>query len=705
MAELLLELLSEEIPARMQGRAAADLKRLVTTALDEARLGFETAESYVTPRRLTLVIDGLPPAQRDITEERKGPRVGAPDKAIEGFLRGAGLEAIEQCEVREIKGNAFYFATTAKQGEATTAVLPGLILGAMDALPWPKSMRWGAGARRWVRPLHQILAVFGDKVPDPSHIHLKLLLTTGSDLPEHLLFRASTVGHRFMSSGEIHVSSFGDYRAKLRRAYVMLDPAERREVIRSGAGALAAAEGLTLEEDEALLDEVTGLVEWPVPLLGRIDDAYMGLPAEVLSTVMRAHQRYFALVDGEGRLAPRFVVVANIVAEDGGAAIVAGNERVLRARLADAQFFWDQDRRNSLASRTPALKNVVFHAKLGTLDEKVDRIQALAADLGAYIPDADRDRIRSAARLAKADLITEMVGEFPELQGVMGRYYALRDGEHADVAQAIAEHYSPLGPGDRCPTAPVSVAVALADKIDTLVGFFAIGERPTGSKDPYALRRAALGVIRLVLENGLRLRLGPVFHAAGHLYAETAAQSKGELLAEGLLEFFADRLKVHLRARGVRHDLVSAVFALGGEDDLVRLLARVEALAAFLGSEDGANLLVAHNRAANIVAIEEKKGVASYDGAPDPALFEAAAERALAHALSDAVDRCRPLLEDEDYAGVMGAMATLRRPLDAFFESVTVNCEDPALRENRLKLLSRIPATLGEVADFSKIEG
>ncbi len=695
MAELLLELLSEEIPARMQSRAAADLKRLVTVALEGSRLGFESAECYVTPRRLTLVVDGLPHAQPDITEERKGPRVGAPEKAIEGFLRSAGLEAIEQCEVREIKGNAFHFATTAKRGEATAAVLPGLILGAMDALSWPKSMRWGAGERRWVRPLHGIAAVFAGEV----------LAGRWDEGANDLEFVYQTRGHRFLAAGPIAFTDFADYRAKLRRAYVMLDPAERREVIEAGASALAAAEGLALQEDEALLDEVAGLVEWPVPLLGRIDDAYMGLPAEVLSTVMRAHQRYFALIDGEGRLAPRFVVVANIAAADGGAAIVAGNERVLRARLADAQFFWDQDRRNSLASRTPALKNVVFHAKLGTLDEKVDRIQALAADLGAAIPGADRDRIRSAARLAKADLITEMVGEFPELQGVMGRYYALRDGEHADVAQAIAEHYSPLGPNDSCPTAPVSVAVALADKIDTLVGFFAIGQRPTGSKDPYALRRAALGVIRLVLENGLRLRLGPVFRASGHLYAETAADSKGEPLADGLLEFFADRLKVHLHERGVRHDLVSAVFALGGEDDLVRLLARVEALAAFIGSEDGANLLVAYNRAANIVAIEEKKDAAPYDGAPNPALFEAAEERALARALSDAVDRCGPLLEEEDFAGVMGAVAALRRPVDAFFDTVTVNCEDPALRENRLKLLSRIPATLGEVADFSKIEG
>ena len=571
--------------------------------------------------------------------------------------------------------------------------------------------------------MHSILAVFDsqqlegvfrlghsdDEAPTEAGFSTNLAgvptLEDEGHTENYLEYGSKTTGHRFMAPDVFPVLSFDDYQNKLVDAFVMLDREARKAAIAEGAGGLAAAEGLTVVDDPGLLDEVAGLVEWPVPLMGRIDARFMDLPPEVLSTAMRTHQKYFAVEDSDGTLAPRFVVVANIVAADGGSAVVAGNERVLRARLADARFFWNQDRRDSLASRAPALKNVVFHAKLGTLDEKVDRIQALAADLGAYIPDADRDRIRSAARLAKADLITEMVGEFPELQGVMGRYYALRDGEHADVAQAIAEHYSPLGPGDRCPTAPVSVAVALADKIDTLVGFFAIGERPTGSKDPYALRRAALGVIRLVLENGLRLRLGPVFHAAGHLYAETAAQSKGELLAEGLLEFFADRLKVHLRARGVRHDLVSAVFALGGEDDLVRLLARVEALAAFLGSEDGANLLVAHNRAANIVAIEEKKGVASYDGAPDPALFEAAAERALAHALSDAVDRCRPLLEDEDYAGVMGAMATLRRPLDAFFESVTVNCEDPALRENRLKLLSRIPATLGEVADFSKIEG
>ncbi|MBT5413573.1 MAG: glycine--tRNA ligase subunit beta [Rhodospirillaceae bacterium] len=696
MAEFLLELLSEEIPARMQARAAEDLKRLVTDGLKEARLGFGRAEAFVTPRRLALVVDELPDRQPDLEEERKGPRVGAPDKAIQGFLGSVGLESTDQCEIRKIKGSEFYFAVREAPGRATAEILAELAESALRGLPWPKSMRWGALSARYVRPLHGILAIL-----DGKPLSGAFDLGNGVSLP----FGDSSCGHRFMAPEPFSVTSFEDYRNKLRAAHVMLDREERKAAIAEGAGALAGAENLSVVQDPALLDEVAGLVEWPVPLMGRIDDRFMGLPPEVLSTAMRAHQKYFALRDADGGLAPRFVVIANIQAADGGAAVAAGNERVLRARLADARFFWDQDRRNSLASMAPALKNVVFHAKLGTLDEKVDRLQALAADLAGRIPGADRDKTRSAARLCKADLVSEMVGEFPELQGLMGRYYALADGEAEEVAGAIRDHYSPLGPGDACPTAPVSVAVALADKIDTLVGFWAIGETPTGSKDPYALRRAALGVIRLILENGLRLGLSDIFHKAAHLHAETAGQVRGEVVADGLLEFFADRLKVHLREQGVRHDLVAAVFALGGEDDLVRLLARVEALAAFLAAEDGANLLTAYRRAANIVGIEAKKEGAALEGAPDPALYAEAQEKALGAALDEAAGAFETAFADEDFAASMTAMARLRAPVDAFFEGVTVNSDDPALRANRLRLLSRIGDTLGRVADFSRIEG
>jgi glycyl-tRNA synthetase beta chain len=696
MAEFLLELLSEEIPARMQARAAEDLKRLVTDGLKEARLGFDRAEAFVTPRRLALIVDGLPARQPDLEEERKGPRVGAPDKAIQGFLGSVGLESIKQCEIREIKGSEFYFAVRKAEGRETGDVLADQVGSALNGLSWPKSMRWGALSARYVRPLQGILAIF-----DGKPLSGAFDLGAGTSLA----FGNTTRGHRFMAPEPFPVLSFDDYRNKLHAAFVMLDREERKAAILEGAGAQAGSEGLSVTPDSGLLDEVAGLVEWPVPLMGRIDDRFMDLPPEVLSTAMRTHQKYFAVEDGDGGLAPRFVVVANIDAADGGTAVVAGNERVLRARLSDARFFWDQDRRDSLASRAPALRTVVFHAKLGTLDEKVDRLQALAADIAGHVPGANRDKTRSAARLCKADLVSQMVGEFPELQGLMGRYYALADGEDQAVADAIRDHYSPLGPGDACPTEPVSVSVALADKIDTLVGFWAIDEKPTGSKDPYALRRAALGVIRLMLENGLRLGLSDIFHKAAHLHAETAGQIRGEVVADSLLEFFADRLKFHLREKGVRHDLVAAVFALGGEDDLVRLLARVQALAAFLAAEDGANLLTAYRRAANIVGIESKKGGGALRGPPDPALYAEAVEKALGVALDDASGAFEAALADEDFAAAMAAMARLRAPVDAFFEGVTVNSDDPALRANRLRLLSRIGDTLERVADFSKIEG
>ncbi|MCP5366592.1 MAG: glycine--tRNA ligase subunit beta [Hyphomicrobiales bacterium] len=698
MAELLLELLSEEIPARMQARAAADLQRLVCDGLKEAGLEFARADAFATPRRLALVVDGLPAATPDISEERRGPRADAPEKAIEGFLRGSGITR-DQAVERETPKGTFLFAVIEKKGQATRQVLAQVLPKAMAALPWPKSMRWADRPGRWVRPLHRIVALFDGAV-------------VGFDF-NGLRSGNTTLGHRFLAVGEIPVTGFDDYRTRLRAAKVVLDPAERRAIILDRARELAAAEGLVLGDEPALLDEVAGLVEWPVPLVGRIDAAFMDVPAEALVTSMKSHQKYFPLHDGDGNLAARFVVVANTETRDGNAQVVAGNERVLRARLSDAKFFWDQDRRRTLESRAPKLAEITFHAKLGTVAERAERMAALARDLCRHVPGADPDTAARAAHLAKCDLVSEMVGEFPELQGVMGRYYALNDGEPADVARAVAEHYAPQGPGDACPTAPVSVAVALAEKLDTLAGFWAIGEKPTGSKDPYALRRAALGVIRLIIENGLRLSLSAVLERAYWLYDDTHADFESVVdagvepsaVVADAVSFFADRLKVHLREQGVRHDHIDAVFALGGEDDLVRLLARVAALGDFLASDDGANLLTAYRRAANILRIEEKKDGASYESEADPALFEQDEEAALAAALADSGARARAALDAENFAGAMAALAMLRAPVDSFFDHVTVNCEDARVRANRLRLLSRIRAGLGGVADFSKIEG
>lgn len=695
MAELLLELFSEEIPARMQARASDDLKRLVTDRLKEAGLAFTEANAFATPRRLTLVVDGLPLAQPDVTEEKRGPRVGAPDQAVQGFLKSAGLTSLDQCEKRDTGKGEFWFAVVKKKGVKTAALLPGLLAASFAALPWPKSMRWAGHQYRWVRPLHSIVATFDGAVLDG-----------GVDLGGSAIrFGNVTRGHRFHDPREIEVAGFADYKVKLRESYVIVDPAERRAAIKAQTDKLAAAEGLSVKPDEALLDEVTGLVEWPAALMGRIDEQFMEIPPEVLTTSMRVNQKYFSLLDKSGKLAPRFLVVANMETKDGGKAIVAGNERVLRARLSDAKFFWDQDRKVKLEERVPALKDIIFHARLGTVADKISRIQTLAAELAAYIPGADVDQVRSAALLAKADLTTGMVGEFPELQGVMGRYYAMHEGEKQAVADAIAEHYAPLGPADRCPTAPASVAVALADKIDSLVGFFAIDEKPTGSKDPFALRRAALGVIRLIIENRLRLPLSRVFAAAAGPYRNEGMLSDTVAMRQSLLDFFADRLKVALREKGVRHDLISAVFALGGEDDLVRLLARVDALRKFLDSEDGANLLVAYRRASNIVRIEEKKDGKTYNSGVDVALLRQGEEKALHQGLVTSGDVGGRALDGEDFTGAMAALAQLRRPVDAFFDKVTVNCDEVELRANRLRLLSEIRATLNRVADFSQIEG
>ena len=679
MPELLLEILSEEIPARMQARAADDLRRLVCDGLKSAGLTFDKAEAFATPRRLTLVVDGIPEMQPDVSEEKKGPAVGAPEQAIAGFLKSAGLASVDACEVRDVKGKPTYFVVREIKGRPATEVLKEVIEAALAALPWAKSMRWADHALRWVRPIHGLVCLFkGAAVP------VALGPVTAFN---------QTHGHRFLSAEPFTVTDFADYRKKLAAAHVMLCASERRAQILADAERLATDAGLCLRPDEGLLAEVAGLVEWPVTLMGSIDAAFMELPAEVLVTTMRTNQKYFTLEDKDGTLAPKFIVVSNMAAADGGAAIVAGNERVLRARLSDAQFFWDQDRKVRLASSAPGLKDIVFHAKIGTLDEKLDRIEALAAELARLVPGADIDQVRSAARLCKCDLVAGMVFEFPELQGVMGRYYALADGEGTEVADAIRDHYSPLGPNDACPTQPVSVCVALADKLDTLVGFWTIDEKPTGSKDPFALRRAALGVIRLILENGLRLSLLDVFAKAG-----------GEKVAGDLLAFFADRLKVHLKEKGTRHDHIDAVFA-DGEDDFVRLLARVDALGAFLSSDDGANLLVAYKRAANILKIEEKKDGASYAGAADAGLLAQAEEKALHAALAEVAGKTAPLIEKEDFAAVMGQLATLRAAVDAFFDHVTVNADDGKTRQNRLRILSGIRATMEAVADFSKIEG
>ncbi|PCI37717.1 MAG: glycine--tRNA ligase subunit beta [Rhodospirillaceae bacterium] len=587
--------------------------------------------------------------------------------------------SIDDCEQREIKGKTFYFAVIEKKGLPTTDVLTSVLEAAFDGLPWPKSMRWGKGTKRWVRPLHNILALFNGEVVNVTYANVEA--------------NGLTFGHRFLNPDAITVADFADYKTKLNDAHVMLDAADRRASILEQSEKLAADAGLSVKPDEGLLQEVTGLVEWPVVLLGNIDESFMELPPEVLTDTMKVHQKYFSLLKADGSLSANFMTVANQVATDGGKAITLGNERVLRARLSDAKFFWDQDRKSTLRSRCRKLKDIVFHAKLGSLAEKVLRMEQLAGTL-ADATGADKAQAQMAAHLCKCDLVTGMVTEIPEVQGVIGRYYALNDGLDLAIANAISEHYSPVGPNDVCPTAPVSVAVSLADKIDTLVGFWLIDEKPTGSKDPFALRRAALGVIRLIIENKLRIKLLDVFNKAG-----------GETIAADLLAFFADRLKVHLKSEGVRHDLIDAVFAVGGEDDLVRLLARGEALSAFVGSDDGGNLLAAHKRAANILRIEQKKDGMTYSGTADEALFEQDEEHALFAALNGAGGEGQALAQSEKFEDAMVALAELRGPLDNFFEDVMVNVDDKKVRNNRLLLLSQILMVMGEIADFSKIEG
>jgi glycyl-tRNA synthetase beta chain len=686
--ELLLELLSEEIPARMQHRAIADLTELLRDNLAAAEIPATSLRGYATPRRLAIIADGIPEVQPDRTEERRGPRVGAPRPAIDGFLRSAALASTGQCEIRDTRRGEFYFATLHHPGRPAAQVLPEVIRAAMAELPWPKSMRYPASSLRWVRPLVSIICLFDGEV----------LLLPLDGIP----VGRTTRGHRFLSPGEICVGNAADYTERLAKANVVLDQDCRKEMIRRGLEHAVADEGLSLKPDPELLDEVTGLVEFPVVLAGAIDAEFMKLPPEVLATAMRTHQKYFSCLRVDGTPAPRFLFVANNQVPDGGKTIIAGNERVLRARLADARFFWDQDRKVRLEERVAALKERIYHEKLGSVYDKVERMEKLAQSLVQYVPGAGEALAHRAACLAKADLSTGMVGEFPELQGVMGCYYALHDGEDRAVAVAIAEHYRPLGRNDACPTEPESVVIALADKIDSLVAFFAIRERPSGSRDPFALRRAAQGIIRVILENELRLPLKRAFiTASGYFNVD-----RHKLAAE-LLDFIGDRLKVHLRDQGMRHDLIGAAFALIDTDDgdLVLALSRVDALRDFLDTDDGASLLTAYRRATNIVAIEERRDDRRYDRDLDRTLLQQPEEHALAADLSLTGDGVKRALAAEEFQAAMGYLATLRRPVDEFFEKVTVNSDEPKLRENRLRLLSRIRATMNQVADFSQIEG
>jgi glycyl-tRNA synthetase beta chain len=756
MSDLLFELFSEEIPARMQAQAAADLKKLVTGALIERGLTFEAAESFATPRRLTLHVVGLPTRQPDQREEKKGPRVGAPDAAIQGFLKSAGLTSLDEARIEtDKKGGQFYLAVIERKGATTLDVFAELLPEVIQNFPWPKSMRWGAGsaeptALRWVRPLHSIVATFGPETEEPEIVPFEIGGISSGNV---------TYGHRFMAPQPIKVRRFHDYLLGLQAAKVVLDPARRRDIILHDARDLAFAQGLELVEDEGLLHEVAGLVEWPVVLMGEFDKSFLDIPDEVIRATIRANQKCFVLRDPEtGRLANKFLLVSNVIASDGGKAIAAGNGRVVRARLSDALYFWqtDQaplpdfsDKGKPLDQRVAKLRalNIVFHQKLGTQGQRVDRLIALAKELAPKVG-ADPEKSARAAELAKADLVTEVVGEFPETQGLMGRYYAELQGEDGEVAAAIEDHYKPQGPNDLIPAAPVSIAVALADKLDTLVGFWAIDEKSTGSKDPFALRRAALGVIRIILENGLRLPLfreiavtsipfvmerhgSPIFEQIKalanvekvgvrrnelepiyeRLFEKLGSKvGKGEIKegaarARDLVAFLADRLKVYLRDRGARHDLLDAVFALG-EDDLVLIVARINALENFLKTEDGASLLAGYKRAANILKAEEKKdGAGAFEAHPDAKLRAEPEENALAEALDRAEREAQEAVRAEDFEAAMRALAKLRSAVDAFFDKVTVNSENPDLRKNRLQMLAQLRRAIHQVADFSKIGG
>jgi glycyl-tRNA synthetase beta chain len=686
MPDLLLELFSEEIPARMQARAADDLKARVTGALVEAGLTYAGARGFVTPRRLVLTVQGLPGESPTLREERKGPRTDAPEKALEGFLRATGLTK-DQLEARDDKKGQVWFATIERPGRPAARIVAEVVEDAVRHFPWPKSMRWGAGSLRWVRPLHAILCILSDEAGSEV-VDLEIDGIRASD---------RTRGHRFMAPDAFAVADFDDYAAKLRKAKVILESEERADHIWVEAHNMAFAQGLEVVEDKGLLAEVAGLVEWPVVLMGEIGGSFLDLPPEVLRTSMKEHQKFFSVRDPKSGRIVKFVTVANRETADDGATILAGNRKVLAARLADAKFFWENDlrtvRETGLEGMAAPLAEVTFHNRLGTQADRIERIAALAREIAPQVG-ALPDLAAEAARIAKADLASEMVYEFPELQGIMGRYYALAAGHDDGVPEACEMHYKPLGPSDAVPAQPVSIAVALAEKIDMLTGFWAIDEKPTGSKDPFALRRAALGVVRILLENGLRMRLAEVF-AHGHAGVDVA----------DLLSFFHDRLKVHLRDEGVPHDVIDACLAMPGNDDLVLLVTRAEALAAFLKTEDGENLLQGFRRANNILTQAEEADGVEYSFGPDPKLAEGPEEAALFDALDRAGSAIRPALEAEDFAAAMSAMADLRAPIDAFFEAVQVNTDNAVVRRNRLNLLHRIREIGASVADLTRIEG
>ncbi len=713
MPDLLLELFSEEIPARMQAKAADDLRKMVTDKLVAEGLVYEGAKAFATPRRLALTVHGIPARQPDLKDERKGPKVGAPDAAVQGFLKATGLKSLDEAKIqKDPKKGDFYIALIEKTGRPAIDVIAEILPVIVRTFPWPKSMRWGErsakpGALQWVRPLHSIIATFGMETEDPDVVAFDVAGIEAGQV---------TRGHRFMAPAEFSVRRFEDYEAKLFDAKVVLDSQRRKDIILADAKELAFAQGYELVEDQVLLDEVSGLVEWPVVLMGSFDEDFLSIPGEVIRATIRNNQKCFVVNDPKtGKLANRFILVANIEASDGGKAIVAGNERVIRARLSDAKFFYDTDLKTKLEDRLPKFEQIVFHEKLGTQAERIARIERLAAEIAPLVvptaQGAEKEKLvekaKRAARLAKADLLTEVVGEFPEVQGLMGKYYAQTQGEDASVAQAIEDHYKPQGPNDRVPSDPVAIAVALADKIDTLVGFWAIDEKPTGSKDPYALRRAALGVIRLVVENEKRVGLQQRFAFAAEELLSVGTSHPimdRNKLPFDLLSFFADRLKVQLRDQGARHDLVDAVFALGGQDDLLMVVRRVEALGKFLDTDDGKNLLAGTKRASNILAIEEKKDKRAFDGAPDASLYKDDTEAALAFMIAAVKSEASIAVANEDFTFAMSAMAKLRPAVDAFFDKVKVNDDDPKVRENRLKLLNEIRAATRAVADFSKIQ-
>ncbi len=681
--DLLIELFSEEIPARMQADAARDLARLMEAEFKEAGLTYGEVSAFAGPRRLTLSVKGLPASTPDISEERRGPKVGAPEQALMGFCRGAGVEVADLVERDEKKGT-FYYAIIEKSGCSTTEVIAEALEKTIRNFPWPKSQRWGAGDLKWVRPLANILCILDGETVDVS--------------VDHLTANTKTFGHRFLSPEWFTVTDFDDYEAKLKDHKVVVSVDDRMAVIEEGIQKLASEKGLEWIEDKGLLAEVAGLVEWPVPLLGSFDPSFLEVPEEVLILTMKKDQKYFVLRDPKtGKLAPNFITVSNIEATDGGVAVAAGNQRVIAARLADAKFFWEQDLKGKLDDNLDKLKDIIFHIDLGTVADRVERITALSGHLAQYIDGCDKAEAERAAQLIKADLTSNMVNEFASLQGVMGRYYAMKQGETLAVADAIRDHYAPAGPNDACPSAPVSVAVALAEKLDTLIGFFGIDQKPTGSKDPFALRRAALGIIRLITENDLRIPLRDIFNNSRSIYLSQKVNI-GEV-TDDLLAFFADRLKVQQKEKGVRHDLIAAVSALGG-DDLVDILNRVAALQDFIGADDGVNLLAGYKRASNILK-KSKDDI----GAPQAGLLVEDAEKSLYQALAAMEKEVEILNDSEDYAGVMAVLANLRAPIDAFFEGVMVNADDADVRANRLALLASFTDAVNKVADFNQIEG